>query len=263
MRIKTRHDPRFIIEALAQMEATTQAGTARELGLSPYTLAKWRDHRARLGDWPNTQDIADWDANEKAQAKSRAQSERWRRKQIATGGKPVTIDATGTVRRLQALYALGHTWESIGRHLGLRKCTVSGMGNGFPENKRGVYQSTADAVAALYDRLCMTRPEGFGANRARLAAERRGWPPPLAWGDIDNPDARPDYGDPRAGRRYDVDPVVIERIINHADVPETVTTGERREVVRRWKGEQIELERLTGWNVSRIAREVAELDAAA
>lgn len=62
-----------------------------------------------------------------------------------------------------------------------------------------VKPDTAELIASLYDRLCMTpavgsTPTERGAiQKCKRYAERAGWAAPLDWneGDIDNPDAQP------------------------------------------------------------------------
>lgn len=96
-------------------------------------------------------------------------------------GRARTVPAIGTVRRIQALQALGWTIADISRHSGIYEKSLRNpcyRGN-------TVYRSTAEAVAATYEALCMTRPEGPYHHRCRLMAQRRGWPPPLAWDDIE------------------------------------------------------------------------------
>jgi hypothetical protein len=46
-------------------------------------------------------------------------------------------------------------------------------------------------VRDIYDQLSMQIPEGRYVARTRNHAERMGWPPPLAWDDIDDPDECP------------------------------------------------------------------------
>lgn len=100
---------------------------------------------------------------------------------------PLTIDGTGTRRRLRALVALGWSFIELDAEMG-RKVTYCSCLN---RSARPVLRATADEVAALYDRLSMTPRVGWSAERQRRMASSRGWPPPLAWDDIDNPDETP------------------------------------------------------------------------
>lgn len=173
----------------------------------------------------------------------------------------------GVVRRIQALTRLGWSAPEIAARSGIHFTTIARLRDRSGRQQIGD-DRLRDAIADAYEAMCMTVPP-LTRHTSRLVkkAEANGWPPPLAWGDIDNPKARPIYGSARGRRRTEVDEVVIDRILNHSSVPDDVTQAERREVVRRWRGDQNELERLTGWNVSRIMREtrddVAELADAA
>lgn len=84
-----------------------------------------------------------------------------------------------TVRRLQALAALGWTLQAIADRLDVWRQHVSVVQSGDRELVRA---DTARAVARVYRDLHMTPgPNSRTAARAR----RRGWLPPLAWDDID------------------------------------------------------------------------------
>ena len=103
-------------------------------------------------------------------------------------GEMVTFPAIGITRRITALHALGWAGPAIAAEAGisintLRRSATTAQGSST--------HAPHSAVIAAFDRLCMTRPEGHYANRTRAMARRRGWPPPLAYDDIDNPDEQP------------------------------------------------------------------------
>lgn len=112
-------------------------------------------------------------------------------------GATVSVDSTGTRRRLQALVAAGWSQSKLAGRLGMLQTNFSRM-----VAAPAVYADTARKVAALYDELWDQQPPEDGhrdkvaASRARNMAASRGWPPPLAWDDdtIDDPTARPDLG---------------------------------------------------------------------
>ena len=113
-------------------------------------------------------------------------------------------------------------------------------------------RETNDRITAVYERLSMRIPTGPYRDRGRRQAERKGWPPPLAWDDIDNPNESPKG--PHMDTKIDIDPVVVDRILAGRVVP--ATRIEREEVCRRWRASgrpMNELERLTGWQVRRYA----------
>jgi hypothetical protein len=156
-------------------------------------------------------------------AQSRAQK-RWRLRVMHEG--PLLIDATGTVRRIQALRRLGYPLSHIAPLLGVTKQRVNQIGT---QARTRVHRDMAVRVAGVYDRLSMTLGPD---DRARRHAEAQGWPPPLAWDDdeIDDPRARPRVN-PRVGETFHVDPIAVEEAV--AGRPVKLSHQERREAVRR------------------------------
>lgn len=116
------------------------------------------------------------------------------------------VDATGSRRRLQALMAVGWSGSRLGRELGLDPTNFHAM-----IHRARVEAATARAVRHLYDRLWDRAPkagsrwEAGAITRAKAAARRLGWAPPVAWDDdtIDDPAARPDVGE-RGSSRLDL-----------------------------------------------------------
>ena len=89
----------------------------------------------------------------------------------------------GTLRRVQALAAIGWSVAEQARRLGMPRLRLDRL-----DQREYVQARTARAVDALFRELCMTPGP---SKRARLAAERQGWQSPLAWDDIDDPDEFP------------------------------------------------------------------------
>lgn len=164
------------------------------------------------------------------------------------GRKPRLIDPLGTHRRIRALLALGWTHVEIARHCGL---TTRGWTSELLRAGQ-VRQDTAAAIARAYDAMSGQVPQGKYRDRGRSIARAKGWPPPLAWDDIDR-DPEP----PSAAEVDDVDEVAVERILR-GDWRLSSTRAERVEVCRRWveqgRGSLAELERRTGWKVHRYYR---------
>ena len=111
------------------------------------------------------------------------------------------INATGTIRRVQALVARGWPVSHIARRAGLSSENAHDL-----LNRPRVYVTTARAIAAVYDRLRTRQPEKYGVSKthvvvARNRAARAGWPPPAYWdrqpGAIDDPEFVPEYGKTR------------------------------------------------------------------
>lgn len=141
-----------------------------------------------------------------------------------THGEPHLASSVGIVRRLCALQAIGWPDQAIAERLGCTKQAVSWLRCG---NRTTANRETRAAVDRVYNELSGT--PGPSAQ-ARRTAQRRGWAPPLAWDDIDDPDAQPDYGeshdwrwDRRAGRSEKVaeltrEGLTAEQIAEHLGV---------------------------------------------
>jgi hypothetical protein len=108
------------------------------------------------------------------------------------------VDATGTVRRIQALIAIGWPQVRIARHAGISPEHMNVL-----VRRTCIFSSTAQAVEAAYDELRHLRPERRGvdkvqAKKARNRAARQRWAPPKYWdqhpGAIGDPDFEPLYG---------------------------------------------------------------------
>ncbi|MGH3585713.1 MAG: hypothetical protein ACRDQ0_05275 [Pseudonocardia sp.] len=98
------------------------------------------------------------------------------------------VDPTGTIRRGQALYRIGHTVRAMAPEIGIDEASLSRI---LTRPVSFVYGSTATAMTVLYSRWQGT-PGNSTANRNR--AETRGWPDPTWWedmGHIDDPNFNP------------------------------------------------------------------------
>lgn len=113
-------------------------------------------------------------------------------------GQPGTVPFRGTLRRLRALRALGWSNAQIAaRTPGVSARTLDGVGRG-----PWVHRDTADAIAAVYEELCMTfPPPSRVASYNRTMAKKFGWAPPLAWDDIDRDPAPVVVDEDRQTRR--------------------------------------------------------------
>ena len=103
-------------------------------------------------------------------------------------GHTATIDATGTVRRLRALTAIGWSIPLLAKEVGLTPSTLENH-----LHRSTVSTSRAGEIAQLFSRLQMTPGP---SKRLRTLASQKGWHPPFAWDEdtIDNPAAAPDLG---------------------------------------------------------------------
>lgn len=110
---------------------------------------------------------------------------------------PAKVLAIGSLRRLQALAALGWPAQEVSRRTGISGQTVYNIGR-----QPFILASTAARVAAAYEQLRGKRPsrhtvsaQQISTARNRAASHR--WPPPKYWdevGAIDDPDFEPQYG---------------------------------------------------------------------
>lgn len=106
-------------------------------------------------------------------------------------GGELRVDATGTRRRLMALFVMGWNWRELGSRMGVGPAEDPGRILGHIVRLRSeVYPETRDKVVAIYDELSMVpAPVNNYANRARTIGKRQGYVRPLNWDDdqIDDP----------------------------------------------------------------------------
>lgn len=169
------------------------------------------------------------------------------------------VNATGTIRRLRALHALGYTWRSLAEECNY---SLTGLKSTAYGKWPVVEARNAESVRVAYERLSMRLPVGdtpharSSISSARNSSKARGWMPPLAWDDIDRDETRDDR--PLTGLDPQLDPIVVERILDgDMSLAASATKGERVEVVARWQGSLAELERLTGWRPDRYRKAAA------
>lgn len=94
--------------------------------------------------------------------------------------------ALGYQRRVQALFVMGHSRATIAAAAGLHSDTIGAIANGRFRTLDG---RIAAAVRTAYDALRAV-PGRNPYTRAR--ARKDGWHGPLAWHDIDDPNATPE-----------------------------------------------------------------------
>lgn len=97
----------------------------------------------------------------------------------------------GIQRRVQALQAIGYSIRAISDEMGDAYAVNLSKLNRRQE-VHFVRSDFAERIMAAYDRLHMHPRTGTpSASRARNLATANGWPPPLAWTDIDDVNERP------------------------------------------------------------------------
>lgn len=116
------------------------------------------------------------------------------------------VPAIGARRRIQALQAIGHTSAVIAAHAG-PGVTANIIHNVAKHPGHWISRLNHDRVAAAYTALWDTPGTSL---RVQAQVARLGYAPPMAWDDLDDPQAQPqhDLTDP-TGR--DVDEVAVER----------------------------------------------------
>lgn len=95
------------------------------------------------------------------------------------------VSPVGSMRRIRALYAIGHSQRDVVEEAGVSKAVLSALTGG---HRTCIARQTAEAITAAYRRLCMV--PGTSPRTAAFAT-RKEWAPPLAWTDIDDPDEVP------------------------------------------------------------------------
>lgn len=166
-------------------------------------------------------------------------------------GRPRAVPVLGPQRRVMALMALGWTTQDIANAAGMsHRAKVSQILHGQKGRPaRWITRTTEAKITAAYELLSMRIPPHTRARaRTRTIATRRGYHPPLAWDDIDDPNEQPAATTPVDEDL--VDEAVVLRILA-GEWRLTATHAERVEVCRRWTGAWNDLARLTGWKVER------------
>lgn len=154
-----------------------------------------------------------------------------RRYELATTGQRRVVPSYRAVRRIHALQALGYSGRVIAEAAGLVTKTVYDISLERSTNTRRTH---FEAIAAAYERLAGTVPTGRYVGRNRRYAERKGWPPPLAWDDIDDisETGAPGRAANTGAWEDQIDPAVVWRVVNEQTRPRKLTHAEAAEVAR-------------------------------
>lgn len=156
------------------------------------------------------------------------------------------VPSLGATRRVRALMANGWRHQDITEFIGRASHHLAaGRHPRMPALDWRI-------VAATYDKLSDTNG---GSRRTLLRAQKAGFPPPLAWDDIDDPNETPSgwkYAPRKIQLNEDFDPVVVMRLLEGDRVPSTA--AERAEALAQWVadgGSESELCRWHGWRPGR------------
>ena len=127
--------------------------------------------------------------------------------------EPVLLDASGTRRRVQAMWRLGHPSRVIAAESGLNESQVRKFCR-----QPFITPGNRDLIVAAYRRL-IVRPGSSAWTRNHAAAA--GYPLPVQWGaDIDDPNAVPDPIEPEPDTG-EVDESAVELALSGHPVPLT------------------------------------------
>lgn len=95
------------------------------------------------------------------------------------------VPALGTQRRIRALNRWGYTREQIAARVGWTQSALTRL-----LEQTVIYKETEEIVARVYREIVASGIPGTSL-KTRRRAEVAGWPGPLDWDDIDNPDEVP------------------------------------------------------------------------
>lgn len=169
----------------------------------------------------------------------------------ALRGKARAIPSIGTRRRIEALQWMGYTLQHIADEAGWKSEQAV-----FRLTTRDWLESrTADRISDVYERLCMTIGPSI---RARSRACTKGYLPPLAWTNIDDPNERPRKHIANDENPEDrVDHAIVWLVINRRPRPRRLTRAETEEVIELLSAKGVtpnEMERHYGVNIWRSSR---------
>lgn len=221
MRLKT--EPAFV---RCVLDTYTKGGWAAVKADHPKVsievARRWIKARGELGpEWPTWEMQAEWRAKEEARRKQAAHMRDWRAR-TNYGRRPVLVDARGTIRRIRALQALGWTFQHIANAAGMpSRCLIPDL-----VDRKTVRPETAAAIDKAYRAMCM---KVGPSNKTRRIAARKGWPPPLAWDDIDLDPEPPKVS--TAPAEY-VDEAIVSALLAGRKVKST--PEEKRAATKRW-----------------------------
>lgn len=218
-----RRNPTEVRLILASYDKHGPCETFRRFDVTSRSLYRWLRAREESGDpnWPPLTEDQHWLSTAPARER-RSQWMREYRKRQHFGLPGLRSSSLGTTRRIQALMRLGWTSQDIADRLGWKHNRA--VTNIF--DRAEITNAHRDAIAAVYDELSMRVGP---SSRTRAYAERQGWPPPLAYDDIDDPNDNP-KGIPSALTTANVDEVAIERVLS-GDKPKRPLNPREREIV--------------------------------
>lgn len=123
-------------------------------------------------------------------AKHRNKARRYAK--LHRNGYRVQKPALPYIRMVQALHAIGYTTAEIMAATGLHRPTLQQLAHPEYRNTTRVSPDTARRLERAYSTLSVQPCHNTtSAKRARNAARKNGWAPPMAWDDIFDPNDYP------------------------------------------------------------------------
>lgn len=168
-------------------------------------------------------------------------------------GIRATVPVEPSLRKVQALQRLGHSRARIAAAIGTSPSSLTNI-----LNRQRIKAVTAAKIEAVFRRMEMTvPPDDRWTKRTRREATEAGWPPPLAWDDIEA-GVLAEQGRPEPVYTHDrLDLEEVEYALQYHDFARKLSPLEKSEIVRRWTRDgrsEASLCRLTGWREGRYHR---------
>lgn len=106
-------------------------------------------------------------------------------------GYRAQVPALGSMRRIQALCSIGYTIRELAKHTGLSEVYLYNLANGLRATR--IDKKRAQKIDEVY-RTLSVQPchyKSHHTSRTVSLSRKKGWAPPMAWNDIDNPKEKP------------------------------------------------------------------------
>jgi hypothetical protein len=156
------------------------------------------------------------------------------------------IDVTGSMRRLQALSCIGHSYATLAEAADTAPNRIMSIANGRQPTIR---RDLAERIAAVYQQLAFSpSPVNKYTKRTRNVARSKGWHDPLWWedmGGLDDPDFDPASVDGELGvrqlaalRREEIEHLAWSGCSNeeiHDRLVKEVSISTVRQIVQEWR----------------------------
>lgn len=175
-----------------------------------------------------------------------------RRNAAIAAGHEFQVSSARSVRKVQALAALGWSSKDVGKLMGISQQAISRI-----LARPTIRSTTARRIDRAYDELEMKiPPDNIYTRRTRNYAASQGWLPPLAYDDIDAGIVAVDDDVPDQRYHDSIDEWNVEQALQYHDFSMKLSRAEKEEIMRRWirSGRtEMSLCELTGWKEGRYS----------